>query len=83
MRQVRTRVTMHPETITNAETIIKDIRRSKRIPKEPEPEVKRRYKKRPPWLNGMVWNTALRLANGNYRRLNVLSDTEIRVENHE
>lgn len=85
MTVVRDGVTIHPETVAKAEKIAKETaaarRKAKQKPKQPEPVVVRRYTKRPKSLHPKVWNTALRLSKNNPKRIKVLSDTEVVVEN--
>lgn len=87
MTEVRKDVTLHPETVAKAETLAKEATKKRRAAKAkakaktPEPAVIRRYRKRPPWMNVEVWNTALKLAGGNHKRVILNSPTEALVEN--
>lgn len=51
-----------------------------RRPKQEAP-IYKQYSKRPSWLNEEVWDTALELANGDFRRLEVIGAADIIVHN--
>lgn len=72
-------MTIHPETVAKAESLAK--KSSKRLPKV-EPEVTRRYLKKPDFLNAMAWEEGLRRADGNPRRIVVESSTCVLVVNN-
>jgi len=81
MSEVRHSVTLHPETVSKGESLARERRERSRVPRDPEPEVTRRYRKRPPWMNPLVWNEAVRLAGGDTKRVILNSPTEALVVN--
>lgn len=81
MTEVRGVVTLHPKTVSKGEKLASERRARPRQPKEPVPEVTRRYRKRPPWMNRAVWREAVRLAGGDHKRVVLVSPTEALVLN--
>lgn len=81
--EVRHDVTLHPETVQKAEILVKERRKSRRKPKKSEPEVKRRYTKKPKTVHPQVWKKALELSGNQPKRIIVQSDTEVLVVNRE
>ena len=83
MSQIRTEVTLHPETVAKAEQVVKARKKAQRKPKPAAPEVKRRYVKKPVWLDQRVWNEALKVSGNKPKRIVPLSPTAVIVANHE
>lgn len=79
--KVRDTVTLHPETVQKGEKLAKEARARKRKPKESEPQIEKRYKKRPPNVYPGVWAVARTLAGADPKRMIVESDGSVLVVN--
>lgn len=82
--EVRSSVILHPETVQKAEKLAKETRARRRKPPKPsDPQVTRRYTKKPKSVDPRIWETALRLSGNHPRRIRVVSSSEVVVQNHE
>jgi len=88
MPEVEETVTLHPETVQQAEKIAKKTSKRRSAAKKTQPKSQKaaapvtiRYSKRPDFLNKEAWNRALLLAGGDVKRLVVESPTSVLVKN--
>lgn len=75
---MRERVTLHPETVQKAAELATERKRRRKKQKVDSPSSSRVQRKK---VDPRVWKRAVKIANGNTKRLVVESETSVLIRN--